>query len=112
MNLCRGEAGHLISPIHHLEIRVEEDVINKTAPASSVGLPEDGMNALPPFVIVMYLVCSLSSIDFCKLGKDQDCKQVRHLQRLWILCSSIRQKTSALFVPAGSPNSTSLLLVT
>lgn len=45
MHLFKGGQRGPIAPVHHLELKLEEEVIDTTMLAKSVGLPGDPMHA-------------------------------------------------------------------
>lgn len=72
MHLCKGDQSGPISPMHHAEVKIEENVIDTTVPECSVGLTKDSMNAIATLQKPMYSVCSLNNIDFCMLVEEEE----------------------------------------
>lgn len=56
---------------YYQEVKIEEHVSDTTVPASSVCMPEDGMNAIATLRKAMYLVCYLYNFDFRMLVEEQ-----------------------------------------
>lgn len=70
--------------MHHSDVKFEEEFMNTSVPAASVGLSEDAMNAIATLWEAMYPVCYLhNTISIC-MSRSKILRMVRQLQGRWI----------------------------
>lgn len=74
MRLPVGYPRGPVAPMHHLEVKLEEEAIHTTVPERSFSLPEDAMNTSALLLKAIYAICWLYHIDFHMIIEEQEFK--------------------------------------
>lgn len=58
--------------MHHLKVKLEEDVIDTCRQARSLALPQNAMRAFRTLLEAMYPVSPPNNMDFCTIAEKQE----------------------------------------
>lgn len=98
--------------MHHLEGDFGEKVIKSTVPGTSIGSPEDSMNALAPHEKLYTLYAHRTTMYYKDWSRCKSLRAAKHLQRPWISSSLTFRIAPDMFDTTRTPINTPLLVLT